>query len=282
MLAPCGNRRAAVCPACSDRYAADAYHLLRAGLAGDDDKGVPTTVAEHPRAFLTLTAPSFGPVHTRKITRRGHVIPCRCGDRHHPADPRLGTPLDPDSYDYAGAVLWQAHAGRCGPGSPSPCAAPSPPRSASGAGTSPTTPGCPTPRSPSTSAAGSSTSTPSSASTAPTDPPTHPRPGSPTDVLRDAITAAAQPRSLTTARPDGTPLVLGWGAQLDLRPSPRPRPRQLEDERRARSPTPRLAGYIAKYATKATGAVDAAKAPTGPSATARTSPTSTSPRTTAA
>ena len=33
VLAPCGNRRAAVCPACSDRYAADAYHLLRAGLA---------------------------------------------------------------------------------------------------------------------------------------------------------------------------------------------------------------------------------------------------------
>jgi hypothetical protein len=39
-LAPCGNRRANVCPACSDRYAADAYHLLRAGLAGDDQKDI--------------------------------------------------------------------------------------------------------------------------------------------------------------------------------------------------------------------------------------------------
>ena len=65
VLAPCGNRRAAVCPACADRYAADAYHLLHAGLAGDPTKGVPETVVEHPRAFLTLTAPSFGPVHTR-------------------------------------------------------------------------------------------------------------------------------------------------------------------------------------------------------------------------
>jgi hypothetical protein len=111
VLAPCGNRRAAVCPACSDRYAADAYHLLRAGLAGDQSKGVPDTVTEHPRAFLTLTAPSFGPVHTRKVTRRGHVVPCRCGDRHHPADPRLATPVDPDIYDYEGAVLWQANAG---------------------------------------------------------------------------------------------------------------------------------------------------------------------------
>jgi hypothetical protein len=44
-------------------------------------------------------------------TRRGHVIPCRCGDRHHPADPRLATPADPDTYDYTGALLWQAHAG---------------------------------------------------------------------------------------------------------------------------------------------------------------------------
>ena len=102
MLAPCGNRRATVCPACSDRYAADAYHLLRAGLAGDDTKHVPATVAEHPRVFLTLTAPSFGPVHTRALTPRGHVIPCRCGERHHPDDPRIGTALDPDSYDYAG------------------------------------------------------------------------------------------------------------------------------------------------------------------------------------
>ena len=111
VLAPCGNRRATVCPSCSDRYAADAFHLLRAGLAGDDTKNVPDTVTDHPRAFLTLTAPSFGPVHTRTLTPRGHVIPCRCGERHHPDDPRIGTALDPDSYDYAGAVLWQAHAG---------------------------------------------------------------------------------------------------------------------------------------------------------------------------
>ena len=33
-------------------------------------------MAEKPRAFVTLTAPSFGPVHTRRITRRGLVIPC--------------------------------------------------------------------------------------------------------------------------------------------------------------------------------------------------------------
>ena len=46
-----------------------------------------------------------------------------------PTTPDSGPPLDPDSYDYSGAVLWQAHAGPSGPGSPPPCAAPWPPRS---------------------------------------------------------------------------------------------------------------------------------------------------------
>jgi hypothetical protein len=101
-LAPCGNRRETVCPACSDRYAADAFHLLRAGLAGDQTKGVPDAVTGKPRAFLTLTAPSFGPVHNRKITRRGHVVPCRCGDRHNADDPRISTAIDPETYDYVG------------------------------------------------------------------------------------------------------------------------------------------------------------------------------------
>ena len=75
VLAPCGNRRASVCSPCSQRYSGDAYHLLRAGLSGDDTKATPATVAEHPRAFLTLTAPSFGPVHTRALTPRGQPKP---------------------------------------------------------------------------------------------------------------------------------------------------------------------------------------------------------------
>jgi hypothetical protein len=104
VLAPCGKRRESVCPACSDRYPGDAFHLIRAGLAGDG-KGVPAVVTGKPRAILTLTAPSFGPVHTRRTGLRGKIAPCGCGDRHHPDDPRLGNPLDPATYDYIGAVL---------------------------------------------------------------------------------------------------------------------------------------------------------------------------------
>jgi hypothetical protein len=97
----CGNRRASRCPACAWTYAGDTYHLIRAGLSGDPAKGMPHTVRDHPRVFATLTAPSFGPVHNRPAHGR-----CRCGAHHREDAPELGTALDPETYDYAGAVLW--------------------------------------------------------------------------------------------------------------------------------------------------------------------------------
>ncbi|WP_344628829.1 replication initiator protein RepSA [Streptomyces glaucosporus] len=103
----CGNRRASRCPSCAWTYAGDAYRLIRAGLAGDERMGIPATVSTHPGVFATLTAPSFGPVHNRPDSGR-----CRCGAVHGSDDPALGTPLDAERYDYAGAVLWNNHAGQ--------------------------------------------------------------------------------------------------------------------------------------------------------------------------
>lgn len=112
----CGNRRARVCRPCSTIYKYDAYHLVASGLRGG--KGVPTEVADAPRLFVTLTAPSFGPVHlgpgkggalrTCHPSRRGGLA---CGVVHLPQDPAIVSPLDPDAYDYAGQVLFNAHAG---------------------------------------------------------------------------------------------------------------------------------------------------------------------------
>ena len=101
----CGNRRASRCPSCAATYSADTYHLIRAGLVGGT-KGVGTGVRTHPRVFATFTAPSFGPVHNRPD--RGT---CRCGTHHPDGADVLGTPLDPERYDYAGAVLWNNYAG---------------------------------------------------------------------------------------------------------------------------------------------------------------------------
>nr|WSX81970.1 replication initiation protein [Streptomyces sp. NBC_00899] len=104
LLVRCNNRRTTRCPACAETYRRDTFRLITAGLRGG--KGTPEDVAHHPRVFATFTAPGFGPVHNRPDSGR-----CRCGTTH-PADaPELGTPLDPDAYDYEAAVLWNAHAG---------------------------------------------------------------------------------------------------------------------------------------------------------------------------
>ncbi|MGW2490070.1 replication initiator [Streptomyces sp. NPDC001606] len=105
LLVRCNNRRATRCAACAETYRRDTFHLITAGLRGG--KGTPEQVGTHPRVFATFTAPSFGPVHNRPSSGRS----CRCGFRHDETDPALGSPLDPDTYDYEAAVLWNAHAG---------------------------------------------------------------------------------------------------------------------------------------------------------------------------
>jgi len=56
LLKACGTRRESRCPSCAATYRADAYQLLAAGLKGG--KGAPDTVSDHPRLFVTFTAPS--------------------------------------------------------------------------------------------------------------------------------------------------------------------------------------------------------------------------------
>ncbi|OIJ92154.1 replication initiation protein [Streptomyces sp. MUSC 14] len=106
LLVRCNNRRTTRCPACAEVYRRDTFHLITAGLRGG--KGTPERVGAHPRVFATFTAPGFGPVHNRRTDGR----PCRCGTRHDQDDDVLGTPLNPDTYDYEAAVLWNAHAGQ--------------------------------------------------------------------------------------------------------------------------------------------------------------------------
>jgi hypothetical protein len=129
----CGNRRVTTCPGCAETYRRDAYHLIRAGLIGG--KGVTPAVATHPAVFVTFTAPSFGPVHSRPVrqhtctdrsrcacqpqpchARRDaltcqHGRPAACFTRRGRDDARLGQPLCPDCYDYPAHVVWNNSAG---------------------------------------------------------------------------------------------------------------------------------------------------------------------------
>ncbi|GAA1430867.1 hypothetical protein GCM10009616_16580 [Microlunatus lacustris] len=114
----CGNRRASECPSCSRLYAADMFHLIRAGVTGG--KTLPESVVDHPLLFVTLTAPSFGRVHTGGRCHPGdparrclHGRQLHCGVVHaEGAEGKrsaglLGQPLCADCYDYASHVVWQ-------------------------------------------------------------------------------------------------------------------------------------------------------------------------------
>jgi hypothetical protein len=114
----CKDRRAVVCASCSYLYKADAWILVSAGLVGG--KGIDDGVVDHPKLFLTATAPSFGPVHRRTasgtchpraaVERCAHAIARRCLARHGLDDPRLGTPLCAECFRYEDAVVWNASA----------------------------------------------------------------------------------------------------------------------------------------------------------------------------
>ncbi|CAO0835988.1 Replication initiation protein OS=Streptomyces microflavus OX=1919 GN=G3I39_26200 PE=4 SV=1 [Streptomyces microflavus] len=73
----CGNRRASRCPACAWTYAGDTYHLIRAGLTGDPDKGTPT---DHPGSPPGLRHPDGPLVRSGPQPARQPHLPLR-----HPA-----------------------------------------------------------------------------------------------------------------------------------------------------------------------------------------------------
>jgi hypothetical protein len=122
----CKDRRHVVCPSCSYLYRTDAWILVSTGLIGG--KGTPEEVSTHPRLFITLTAPSFGAVHTvkaqgecvgrstgasarsRNVCAHGRARVCRIRHEEHSAE--LGRPLCEQCFDYEGAVLWNAQAAK--------------------------------------------------------------------------------------------------------------------------------------------------------------------------
>lgn len=121
VVARCNNRRATVCPSCSHLYGGDTWQLVHAGLRGGHHD-MPETISSHPAVFATLTAPSFGPVHTIRDSGRcqpanlvhrrrcQHGTPLWCEKIHAKGDDCLGQPLCADCYDYTGHALFAWHA----------------------------------------------------------------------------------------------------------------------------------------------------------------------------
>lgn len=91
VVTACGTRLASKCPSCSDTYKGRAQIIIGAGLPE------PGELAR--AVFVTLTAPSFGPVH-----RFG---PCICTRKHAASEVGIiGAPLNPARYDYVAAAAW--------------------------------------------------------------------------------------------------------------------------------------------------------------------------------
>ena len=101
----CQSRIRSKCPSCAELCRGDWAAIARSGVF-DDER------VKHYRFYLlTLTAPSFGPVH--RVPKPGQrVNGCRCGVTHSAEDVALrGMPLDSGTYDYAGLVEWNRDAG---------------------------------------------------------------------------------------------------------------------------------------------------------------------------
>ena len=101
----CGSRLREVCPGCANLAYGDYHAILRSGVfdASATDRFI----------FLTVTAPSFGPVH-RVAKDAAGARSCRCGQIHDPRDDAdlRGIPLDVATYDYAAQVDFNATAGQ--------------------------------------------------------------------------------------------------------------------------------------------------------------------------
>ncbi len=258
VLVACGNRRESRCPPCSERYRRDAYFLVAAGLAGNEEKGVPTDVASHPLVFATFTAPSFGAVHRRAVDAGGgarrcrlggqagtceHGMPMRCLDRHTDGDPRIGQALCPDCYDYEAAALWNANLGAlwrrtitylprelAALGGLSVAALRSQVRVAYA-------------KVAEFQSRGSVHIHAVIRLDGPDGPDTAPAGGATAQRLAEAVARTAARVAVTVAGPGGRELVIRWGSQIDTRPITRS-PDGGEGHGAG------VAGYLAKYATK--------------------------------
>ena len=132
----CGNRRAAECPSCSRLYAADTFHLIRAGVAGG--KGVPEHGRRQPaglrdpdRALVRARPRHPRTAHGAAPARDTGQDRCRARPARRSATAMHddGDPSCSGSRSAGTATTtprtWCGSGGRpsCGAGSPSPCAA---------------------------------------------------------------------------------------------------------------------------------------------------------------
>ena len=123
LYTPCGDRRASVCPACAETYRPTPTSSSAPGSPAartSPNRCAPTRACSPPSprppsapCTPAVTGPGGRAARCRP-RRKADLCPhgrrLSCGQRHRDTDPALGRPLCPDCYDYAAAVVWNAHA----------------------------------------------------------------------------------------------------------------------------------------------------------------------------
>lgn len=96
----CGSRIWSYCSHCASRYQWDQHNVIGSGcLPGFVDEGV---LSGYRFYALTLSAPSFGRVHTKDGK-------CACGLMHLPNEGIIGTPVNLTTYKHRFQVEWNAN-----------------------------------------------------------------------------------------------------------------------------------------------------------------------------
>lgn len=97
MLVRCWSRDFAACPSCADLNLLYTKKLIGAGFENNEGSKF---------YFLTLTAPSFGKVHTVPHSASDKLRTCSCGAVHEYGSGLAGVPIDGERYRYRDAVVW--------------------------------------------------------------------------------------------------------------------------------------------------------------------------------
>lgn len=103
----CMSRDPRICQGCADLNRYYNKRLIGSGCnVSEADSITSEMLIGYEFYFVTLTAPSFGKVHTVPSRETSPRRVCSCGQTHDFGDPRKGTPVDWKRYRYFDQVDW--------------------------------------------------------------------------------------------------------------------------------------------------------------------------------
>lgn len=109
VLIRCESASPRICPSCARLRQVDQMRLIGSGCNTSERDGITAgQLGGFTFWFVTLTAPSFGPVHRVPKWDGAPLKRCKCGQVHKHGDEAKGVPVNPRTYRYKQQVAWNA------------------------------------------------------------------------------------------------------------------------------------------------------------------------------